>query len=120
MEVLKQASGIQAAGFKNGNFTLSDMNMKLGGMQTPGIGVGNLGVGIGAGGPGNGTPFDVFAPEKEFFLQNEVRSVDLSEEERILMSLQAQEVDALRVISRIPIGTELYRFKMEQFKVRYS
>lgn len=44
---------------------------------------------------------------------NEVRGVDLSEEERVLMSLNAQEVDAMRVISRIPVGTELYRFKME-------
>ena len=27
-----------------------------------------------------------------------------------------QEVDALRAISRVPVGTEIYRFKMEQFK----
>ena len=58
----------------------------------------------------NNNPYEIFQPQKEFFLQNEVRSVDLSEEERILMNLQAQEVDALRVISRIPIGTELYRY----------
>jgi hypothetical protein len=45
-----------------------------------------------------------------------VRGVDLSEEERTLMSLNAQEVDALRVLSRIPVGTELYRFKAEQYK----
>ena len=83
----------------------------MGGVMGGGMGGG------GGGGGGGGTPFDVFAPEREFFLQNEVRSVDLSEEERTLMSLQAQEVDALRLISRIPIGTELYRFKMEQFKV---
>jgi hypothetical protein len=49
----------------------------------------------------------------EFFLQNDVRGTDLTEEERVLMSLSAQEVDAMRVLSRIPVGTELYRFKME-------
>ncbi|CAD8150666.1 unnamed protein product [Paramecium octaurelia] len=32
------------------------------------------------------------------------------------MNLQAQEVDSLRMISRFPIGTEIYRFKMEQYK----
>ncbi len=32
-------------------------------------------------------PFEMFQANKEYFLQNEVRSVDLSEEERILMSL---------------------------------
>jgi hypothetical protein len=45
-----------------------------------------------------------------------VRGVDLTEEERVLISLTAQETDAMRIISRIPVGTELYRFKMEQFK----
>lgn len=32
------------------------------------------------------------------------------------MNLTAQEVDQLRMLSKIPVGTELYRFKMEQFK----
>ncbi|CAD8068103.1 unnamed protein product [Paramecium sonneborni] len=61
-------------------------------------------------------PFQQFSRKKEFFLQNNVRGVDLTREEQILMNLQAQEVDALRMISRIPIGTEIYRFKMEQYK----
>ncbi|CAD8165584.1 unnamed protein product [Paramecium pentaurelia] len=61
-------------------------------------------------------PFQQFSRKKEFFLQNNVRGVDLTREEQILMNLQAQEVDSLRMISRIPIGTEIYRFKMEQYK----
>lgn len=34
-------------------------------------------------------PWDLFSRKHEFFLQNEVRGVDLSEEERTLMSLSA-------------------------------
>lgn len=98
LEVMKQGTSAQGNILRQGNFALSDINMKMNGMENP------------------NNPFDIFLPQKEFFLQNEVRSVDLSEEERILMSLQSQEVDALRVISRIPIGTEIYRFKMEQYK----
>lgn len=58
-------------------------------------------------------PWDLFSRKNEFFLQNEVRGVDLSEEERTLVSLNAQEIDAMRILSRIPVGTELYRFKVE-------
>ncbi|CAK73236.1 unnamed protein product (macronuclear) [Paramecium tetraurelia] len=61
-------------------------------------------------------PFQQFSRKKEFFLQNNVRGFDLTREEQILMNLQAQEVDSLRMISRIPIGTEIYRFKLEQYK----
>jgi hypothetical protein len=32
-------------------------------------------------------PWDIFNRKNEFFLMNEVRGVDLSEEERVLMSL---------------------------------
>lgn len=42
--------------------------------------------------------------------------MDLSEEERLLLNVTGQEIDAMRVLSRIPVGTELYRIKMEQFK----
>jgi hypothetical protein len=69
-----------------------------------------------AGGNGLGGFSAIKPPNGEFFLQNDVRSVDLTEEEKVLLSLQSQEVDALRVISMIPIGTELYRYKMEQYK----
>lgn len=101
LEMLKNGTDKTTNILRKGNFALGDINMKLGGFEAH-------------------NPFDIFLPSKESFLQNEVRAVDLSEEERVLMSLQAQEVDALRVISRIPIGTELYRFKMEQYKeLRY-
>ena len=101
LDMLKNGTDKTTNILRKGNFALGDINMKLGGFEAH-------------------NPFDIFLPSKESFLQNEVRAVDLSEEERVLMSLQAQEVDALRVISRIPIGTELYRFKMEQYKeLRY-
>ena len=32
-------------------------------------------------------PWDIFNRKNEFFLMNEVRGVDLTEEERVLMSL---------------------------------
>lgn len=56
---------------KQGNFTLQDMNLKMGGF----------------GGPSG---FDIYSnrgPTGEFFLANEVRSIDLSEEEKVLLSL---------------------------------
>ena len=53
---------------------------------------------------------------KEFFLQNEIRDVDLTEEERMLLNMNAQDADALKTLSHLPIGTELYRFKTEQYK----
>lgn len=40
----------------------------------------------------------------------------MSDEEKILMSLASQEVDALRILSRLPQTSELYRFKLEQYK----
>lgn len=81
-------------------------NLTLGEMQLRMNGIGSN--------PQNG--FNMYAKTNEFFLQNEARSVDLNEDERMLLNLQAQEVDALRLISQIPIGTDLYRFKMEQYK----
>jgi hypothetical protein len=60
--------------------------------------------------------FSIFSPEMEDFVQKEVRTVDLDPEERALINLTAQEVDAIRMIEQIPVGTELYRFKTEQYK----
>jgi len=84
----------------NPTLTLGEMHLKMNGIT--------------GGNPENG--FNMYAKTNEFFLQNEARSVDLNEDERMLLNLQAQEVDALRLISQLPIGTELYRFKMEQYK----
>lgn len=74
------------------NYTLSDINSKLHGFNEHGD-----------------NPFTIFIPQQEFLLQNEVRTVDLDDEERLLANLAKEEVDLLRVLSRIPVGTELYR-----------
>ncbi len=54
--------------------------------------------------------------QKQFFMQNKVRSVDLDEEERALVNFEAWDHDSLRVIASIPVGTELYRYMMENYK----
>lgn len=84
---------------KPGNFTLADMNLKMNGID---------------GQKKNG--FNIYSQTNEFFVQNEPRAVDLNDEERMVVGVNAQEVDALRLLGQLPIGTELYRFKMEQFK----
>eukprot|EP00347_Sterkiella_histriomuscorum_P021982 403332092 len=55
-------------------------------------------------------------PEDFVFRQNEFRCEDLEVEERALMNLTAQEFDALRQISKLPVNSELYRYKMDQYK----
>lgn len=37
-------------------------------------------------------------------------------EERALMNIAAQEFDALRILSKIPKGTDLYKHKLTQYK----
>ena len=68
--------------------------------------------------PGNGlqemgNPFQIFIPQREYIFQNEPRTVDLNKEERYILKMSQEEVDDLRIMSKIPVGTELYRFKME-------
>jgi len=58
-------------------------------------------------------PFQIFIPGKEYIFSNEPRNVDLNKEERTLLKMAQEEVDELRIMSKIPVGTELYRFKME-------
>lgn len=60
----------------------------------------------------DGEPF----PEDLVFLQNGTRSEDLEVEERAMLNLAMQEYDHLRLISKLPTNSELYRFKMDQFK----
>ncbi|CAI2387400.1 unnamed protein product [Moneuplotes crassus] len=67
--------------------------------------------GLGGGGT-NGDPF----PEDFVFRQNDFRSEDLEVEERALLNLNLQEYDNLRVLSKLPANSELYRYKMDQFK----
>lgn len=82
-----------------GNFTLGEMALRVGGLQKSAS-----------------SSMLNYGGSREFFVQNEVRNVDLTEEERMLVNLQAQDVDSLRVLAQMPIGTELYQFKMNQYK----
>lgn len=50
------------------------------------------------------------------FMQNQMKNVDLNEDERMLVHFQMMEADALRILERIPQSSELYRFKLEQYK----
>ena len=50
------------------------------------------------------------------FRQNDFRSEDLEVEERALMNIASQEYDHLRLLSRLPVNSELYRYKMDQYK----
>ena len=50
------------------------------------------------------------------FVQNQMRNVDLNEDERMLVHLTMMEADSLRMLNRIPPNSELYRFKLEQYK----
>ena len=52
-------------------------------------------------------------PEDFVFRQNEFRCEDLEVEERALMNISAQEYDNLRLIAKLPVKSELYRFKMD-------
>jgi len=40
----------------------------------------------------------------------------LEVEERAMVSLQQQDYDHLRILSRLPVNSEMYRFKMDQYK----
>ena len=64
-----------------------------------------------AGGPKD---FDDFLTTN--FMQNQVKNVDLNEDERMLVHLTMMEADSLRMLNRIPETSELYRFKLEQYK----
>ena len=61
------------------------------------------------GAPGGGDAF----PEDFVFRQNEFRNDDLQAEEKALVNIAAQEYDALRILSRLPVNSELYRYKMD-------
>ena len=64
----------------------------------------------------NGVSSDEPFPEDFVFRQNDFRSEDLEVEERALMNVAAQEYDHLRLLSRLPTNSELYRYKMDQYK----
>ena len=98
LEVLKTQNKI-ADSNSSSNLTLANMNLRLNGIEGQ-----------------NKNQFSIYTAGKEFFVQNETRNVDLNDDERMIVGLGGQEVDSLRLLSQLPIGTELYRFKMDQFK----
>ena len=55
-------------------------------------------------------------PEDFIFRQNDFRSEDLEVEERAMLSLLYQEYDHMRVLSKLGVNSELYRYKMDQYK----
>mmetsp|Transcript_19885 Transcript_19885/g.24593 ORF Transcript_19885/g.24593 Transcript_19885/m.24593 type:complete len:171 (-) Transcript_19885:663-1175(-) len=55
--------------------------------------------------------------ERAYKLRQDVdRCEDLESEEKAMVNLASQEYDALKVLSTIPEHTELYKFKLEQYK----
>ena len=62
---------------------------------------------------GNPNHYEIFNNKNDFFLQNVTRNEQLNKEEAAILNLNAFEVDELRVLDKLKVGTELYRFKME-------
>lgn len=52
-------------------------------------------------------------PDDFRFRQNDLRAEDMEIEERALMNIAAQEFDELRILARLPKGSEVYKHKME-------
>ena len=50
------------------------------------------------------------------FRQDVDRCDDLESEEKAMLNLAAQEYDALKLLSTLPEHTDLYKFKLEQYK----
>jgi hypothetical protein len=67
-------------------------------------------------GPAKEKDFDDFLTSN--FMQNQMKNVDLNEDERMLVHITMMEADALRILNRINKNTDpdLYRFKVEQYK----
>lgn len=55
-------------------------------------------------------------PQFEPLLQNNARNKDLNDFERAFVFLNAQESDNLEMLMNVPVGTDLYRYKVEQLK----
>ena len=62
------------------------------------------------------SPGGDYLDDEFVFRQNEIRSEDLQVEERALMNLAAQEYDSLRILSRLPPDSDLYQYKMNQYR----
>ena len=55
-------------------------------------------------------------PDDFRFRQNDYRAEDMEVEERALMNIAASEFDELRILSKLPKGSEIYKHKMQQYK----
>ena len=55
-------------------------------------------------------------PSGTIFAQNEDRADDLEEEEKALLNLAAQEYDSLQMLSRLDPESDLYKYKLQQYK----
>lgn len=83
-------------------------NGRMGAEQTDTAGLGPM--------PGLEQPPTTLFPDEFAFRQNDARADDLEVEERALMNLAAQEYDSLRVIQRLPKDSDLYEYKLKQYK----
>ena len=55
--------------------------------------------------------------ERAYKLRQDVdRCEDLESEEKAMVNLASQEYDALKVLATLPEHSELYKFKLEQYK----
>ena len=55
--------------------------------------------------------------ERAYKLRQDIeRTEDLESEERALANLCAQEYDSLKMLATIPEHTDLYKFKLAQYK----
>jgi len=59
---------------------------------------------------------DLPMPNGSQFAQNEQRADDLVGEEKALLNIAAQEYDALQMLSGLDPETELYQYKLKQYK----
>lgn len=55
-------------------------------------------------------------PTGTIFAQNEDRTDDLEEEEKALLNLAAQEYDSLQMLAKLDPESDLYKYKLQQYK----
>eukprot|EP01022_Parablepharisma_sp_SALTPOND_P032082 TRINITY_DN827_c0_g1_i1.p4 TRINITY_DN827_c0_g1~~TRINITY_DN827_c0_g1_i1.p4 ORF type:complete len:532 (+),score=76.56 TRINITY_DN827_c0_g1_i1:13227-14822(+) len=55
-------------------------------------------------------------PKDTTFAQNEQRAEDLEAEEKALLNIAAQEYDALQLLSKLDPNSDLYKYKLQQYK----
>ena len=59
---------------------------------------------------------DLPIPNGVIFAQNECHATDLEDEEKALLNVAAQEYDNLKMISNLDPNSELYKYKVKQYK----